>query len=346
VGHHDRVPTDHIDLTELLAGGRVFAVPLTERFRGVSVRDGVLLHGPAGWAEFAPFHDYSDADCVPWLRAAIDAATVPWPAPVRQRVEVNVTIPVVSPDRAVELVRAAGCRTAKIKVADPGTTLRSDATRVAAVRGALGAGGRIRVDANGAWTVGEAEQAIAALDEAADGLEYVEQPCRTVSELAAVRALVRPPIAADESIRRAADPERVALAGAADIAVIKVAPLGGVPAALRVARAAGLPVVVSSAIDTSVGLAAGLALAGALPELPFACGLGTRALLAADVTSTPARESAGFIAVPAAAPEPDRWGDVRADRATTDYWLDRLRRVAELLSVSEAAHFLRRDNQT
>ncbi len=328
--------TDLSDLTELLAGARVFAVPLTEKFRGVTVRDGVLLHGPAGWAEFAPFHDYSDADCVPWLRAAIDTATVPWPAPVRQRVEINVTIPVVSPERAVQLVMAAGCRTAKVKVADPGTTLQADASRVAAVRGALGAQGRVRVDANGAWSVGEAVPAIAALDEAAGGLEYVEQPCRSLSELAEVRALVRPPIAADESIRRAADPERVALAGAADIAVIKVAPLGGVPAALRVARAAGLPVVVSSAIDTSVGLAAGLALAGALPELPFACGLGTRALLAADVTSTPARESGGFIAVPSAAPEPDRWAEVRADRGTTDYWLDRLSRVVELLSVSEA----------
>jgi O-succinylbenzoate synthase len=155
-------------------------------------------------------------------------------------------------------------------------------------------------------------------------------------ELAEVRARVRPPIAADESIRRAADPERVALAGAADIAVIKVAPLGGVAAALRVARAAGLPVVVSSAIDTSVGLAAGLALAGALPELPFACGLGTRALLASDVTSTPAGESGGFIEVPSTAPEPDRWAEVSADPPTTEYWWDRLRRVARLLDAAES----------
>ncbi|HYN71884.1 MAG TPA: o-succinylbenzoate synthase [Nakamurella sp.] len=324
------------DLTDLLAGARVFAVPLIERFRGVTVRDGVLLRGPAGWAEFAPFHDYADADCVPWLRAAIDTATVPWPAPVRRRIEINVTIPVVSPERAAELVLASGCRTAKVKVADPGRSVQADAARVAAVRAALGPDGRIRVDANGAWSVALAVESIALLDDAAQGLEYVEQPCRSLPELAEVRARVRPPIAADESIRRAADPERVALAGAADIAVIKVAPLGGVPAALRVARAAGLPVVVSSAVDTSVGLAAGLALAGALPELPFACGLGTRALLTSDVTSTPARESAGFLAVPRAAPEPDRWTEVRADRSTTDYWSDRLRMVAELLSASES----------
>jgi O-succinylbenzoate synthase len=174
------------------------------------------------------------------------------------------------------------------------------------------------------------------LDGAADGLEYVEQPCRSLPELAEVRARVRPPIAADESIRRAADPERVALSGAADIAVIKVAPLGGVVAALRVATAAGLPVVVSSAVDTSVGLAAGLALAGALPELPFACGLGTRSLLTSDVTSSPARESGGFIEVARAAPEPDRWLKVKADRSTTDYWSDRLRRVARLLDAPES----------
>jgi O-succinylbenzoate synthase len=333
VGHHDRVQTD---LTDLLAGARVFAVPLIERFRGVTVRDGVLLRGPAGWAEFAPFHDYADADCVPWLRAAIDTATVPWPAPVRRRIEINVTIPVVSPERAAELVLASGCRTAKVKVADPGRSVQADAARVAAVRAALGPDGRIRVDANGAWSVALAVESIALLDDAAQGLEYVEQPCRSLPELAEVRARVRPPIAADESIRRAADPERVALAGAADIAVIKVAPLGGVPAALRVARAAGLPVVVSSAVDTSVGLAAGLALAGALPELPFACGLGTLALLASDVTSSPAQESAGFLAVPRAAPEPDRWTEVKADRPTTDYWSDRLSRVAELLSASES----------
>jgi len=323
------------ELTDLLGSARVFAVPLIERFRGVTVRDGVLLQGPAGWAEFAPFHDYTDVDCVPWLRAAIDTATVPWPAPVRRRIEINVTIPVVSPERAVELVVASGCRTAKVKVADPGQSVRADAERVAAVRSALGPGGRIRVDANAAWTVERAVVAIAVLDDAAKGLEYVEQPCRSLPELAEVRARVRPPIAADESIRRAADPERVALAGAADIAVIKVAPLGGVPAALRVARAAGLPVVVSSAVDTSVGLAAGLALAGALPELPFACGLGTRALLTSDVTSAPALESAGFIEVPRAAPEPDRWAQVRADRPTTDYWSDRLRRVARLLDARE-----------
>ena len=319
------------NIDALLSGAKVFAIPLVERFRGITVREGVLLRGPAGWAEFAPFKDYDDADCVPWLRAAVDSATNPWPQPRRPQVEVNTTVPVVSPARAAELVLASGCRTAKVKVADPRVTLAADADRVAAVRDALGPTGRIRVDANAAWTVPAAVAAIGVLDGAAGGLEYVEQPCESLAELAQVRRLVGTPIAADESIRRAGDPARVALAGAADIAVIKVAPLGGVWAALRIATAVGLPVVVSSAVDTSVGLAAGLALAAALPELSYACGLGTASLLSADVCAVGLTPVNGLIDVPTLAPEPDRYTGVAADRATTDHWLDRLHRVAALL---------------
>jgi len=320
-----------VDLIDLIATARVFVIPMVERFRGITVREGVLLSGPAGWAEFAPFRDYADAECVPWLQAAVETATTPWPRPVRGLIEVNTTIPVVEARRAAELVIAAGCRTAKVKVADPRVDLRADTERVTAIRRALGPAGRIRVDANAAWTVPQAVAAIEMLDEAAGGLEYVEQPCPSLSELAEVRSLVRPLIAADESIRRATDPAEVALVGAADIAVVKVAPLGGVRAALRIARAAGLPVVVSSAVDTSVGLAAGLALAAALPDLPFACGLGTASLLTADVTSDVLRPNAGYIQVPDRAPRPDRLAAVTADTATTRYWLDRLHRVAELL---------------
>ncbi len=325
--HDGAVPPD---LTALLATARVFAIPLVQRFRGITVREGVLLRGPAGWAEFAPFRDYQDAECVPWLRAAVESASTPWPLRVREIVPVNTTVPVVDAERAADMVRASGCRTAKIKVADPGVRLAADAERVAAVRRVLGPTGRIRIDANAAWSVVQAIDAIAMLDDAASGLEYVEQPCRTLPELAAVRASVRPPIAADESIRQAADPARVALAGAADIAVIKVAPLGGVRAALRIAMAAGLPVVVSSAVDTSIGLAAGLALAAALPELPYACGLGTVDLLGADVTSAALVPVGGSIQAPRTAPDPDRIDKVGADAASTGYWLERLHRVAEL----------------
>ncbi|WP_158882097.1 o-succinylbenzoate synthase [Amycolatopsis anabasis] len=305
----------------------VYAIGLRNRFRGITVREGVLLHGPAGWGEFCPFAEYSDAECLPWLAAAVEASERGWPEPVRDRVAVNTTVPVVPPERAHELVAASGCRTAKVKVADPRSPLAGDCDRVAAVRDALGPAGAIRVDANAAWDVETAVAAITALDKAAGGLEYVEQPCPSVEELAAVRRRVGVRIAADESIRRAEDPLRVAVAGAADVAVLKVAPLGGVRRALAVAEACGLPCVVSSAVETSVGLAAGLALAGALPTLDFACGLGTISLLEGDVTSQPLSPVDGYLPVPRHAPAPDRYADFAAGEAARAWWLDRLDRV-------------------
>jgi O-succinylbenzoate synthase len=307
---------------------KVYAIPLHNRFRGITVREGVLLPGPAGWGEFCPFADYSDADSVPWLQAAVEASEVGWPTPVRDRVEVNTTVPVVGPEKAYELVRASGCRTAKVKVADPRSSLADDCDRVAAVRDALGPGGAIRVDANTAWDVDTAVRAIAELDKAAGGLEYAEQPCPSIDDLAAVRRRVSVRIAADESIRRAEDPLKVAVAGAADIAVLKVSPLGGVRRALEVAEACGLPCVVSSAVETSVGLAAGLALAGALPELEFACGLGTISLLDGDVCADPLSPVGGYLPVPRRPPEPT---DAHlAPPGVRAAWEDRLKRVRAL----------------
>jgi O-succinylbenzoate synthase len=208
---------------------------------------------------------------------------------------VNVTVPAVDAERAFAIARVSGCRTAKVKVAERGQAAEEDLARVEAVRDALGAAGRVRIDVNGGWQVDQAVRMIKALDRF--DLEYVEQPCATVEELAAVRRRVDVPIAADESIRRAEDPLRVRAAGAADIAVLKVQPLGGVRGALRVAEQIGLPVVVSSAVETSVGLAAGLALAAALPALPFACGLGTLSLLEGDVVADPLVAESGEIPV-------------------------------------------------
>lgn len=311
----------------------VYSIPLRTRFRGITVREGVLLRGPAGWGEFSPFPEYSDAESAPWLACALEAAEQGWPAPGRERVEVNCTVPVVTPERAHELVTGSGARTAKVKVADPGASLGADCARVAAVRDALGAGGHIRVDANGAWSTDEAVQAIGALERAAGGLQYVEQPCATVDELVAVRRKVSVPIAADESIRRAEDPLRVALAGAADIAVLKVAPLGGVRRALAVAQACGLPCVVSSAVESSVGLAAGLALAGALPQLDLACGLGTLSLLHEDVTATPLAVVDGALEVLQRAPEPHLARFPAADAQVRARWLERLQRVRGVLGT-------------
>jgi O-succinylbenzoate synthase len=271
----------------------VFAIPMRTRFRGVTRREGALVRGRAGWGEFSPFPEYGPAECARWLAAAYEAADEGWPAPRRTRIPVNVTVPAVGPEAAHAIVRSSGCRTAKVKVAEPGQDEREDIARVEAVRDALGPGGRVRVDANGGWDPDTAVRMLRALGE----LEYVEQPCPTLEELAAVRARVDTPVAADESIRRAEDPLRVRAADAADIVVLKVQPLGGVRAALAVAEACGLPVVVSSAVETSVGLAAGLALAAALPELPYACGLGTLSLLEGDVVRDPLRAVNGEIEV-------------------------------------------------
>ncbi len=266
---------------------RVVAIPMRTRFRGITVREAALVEGPAGWGEWSPFLEYPPEVAEPWLRCAEVAAAGDWPAPLRDRVPVNVTVPAVGPERAHEIVLAGGCATAKVKVAEPGQTLADDEARVAAVRDALdalGPGGKVRVDANGGWSVDEAVAAIRRLDRAAAGLEYAEQPVASVEDLALVRRRVDVPIAADESIRRAEDPYRVRALEAADIAVLKVQPLGGVRACLEIAERIGLPVVVSSALETSVGIAAGVALAAALPDLPHACGLATVQLLTGDVT--------------------------------------------------------------
>ena len=309
-----------------MADRLVYAIPLRTRFRGVDVREGMLLRGPAGWGEISPFWDYDPRTCAPWLRAAREAADEGWPAAVRDRVPVNVTVPAVGPERATAIVGASsGCRTAKVKVAEPGQGEADDLARVEAVRAALGLGGAVRVDANAAWDVDTAVRRIRALDRAAGGLEYVEQPCATLEELAAVRRAVDVPVAADESIRRAEDPMRVVLAEAADIAVLKVQPLGGVRACLAIAQRCGLPVVVSSALETSVGIAAGVALAAALPELPYACGLATVQLLERDVVAGPLLPVDG--ALPVRRPEPDP-ALVAATEQVRARWAQRLATVA------------------
>jgi O-succinylbenzoate synthase len=307
-----------------------YEIGLRARFRGIDVRDGVLVRGAYGWAEFSPFWDYSTEAARTWWRAAVELAEEAPPSPVRDRVPVNATVPAVAAEQVpTVLARFPGCTTAKVKVAEAGQPMDADLERLRAVRAALGATGRVRVDANGGWDVEEAVRRIRAYDEAAGGLEYVEQPCPTVEDLAAVRRRVAVPIAADESIRRAEDPLRVARLGAADIAVLKVAPLGGVRACLQIAAEIGLPVVVSSALETSVGIAGGVALAAALPELPYACGLATVGLLAADVTDDPLVAVDGHLDVRQVQVSPVHAAAVAARTATRRRWEERLAQMRD-----------------
>ena len=322
------------------ADAAVFSVPLTTRFRGITVREGVLLRGRAGWGEFSPFLEYDDATAAPWLACAREAADEGWPAPVRDLVPVNVTVPACDPERAHRIVRAGGCRTAKVKVAERGQEPAEDEARLEAVRDALNSlapGGLVRIDANGGWDVQEACRRIPVLERAAGGLEYVEQPVVSVEDLAVVRRRVGVPIAADESIRRAADPYRVRDLGAADVAVLKVQPLGGVRACLRIAEDIAMPVVVSSAVESSVGIAAGVALAAALPELHHACGLATVQLLSGDVVTDPLLPVDGALPVRAVQVDPTRLDAHTPGADRTAHWRHRLASVAALLDGREAS---------
>ena len=327
-----RVPVD-----ELLASAHVVAIPTRTRFRGISMREAVVFDAPEGPSEFSPFIEYGDAEAAHWLRAAVDFGWGSTPEPLRDRIDVNATVPAV-PAAEVPgiLARFPGCRTAKVKVAERGQSLADDVARVRAVRAAMGSDARVRVDANTGWSVDDAITALTALAEF--DLDYAEQPCATVPELAEVRRRLAANgtpvrIAADESVRKAEDPLAVARAGAADLLIVKAQPLGGIDRALGIVAEAGLPVVVSSALDTSVGISMGLHLAAALPEgmLAGACGLGTVALLDGDVTADPLLPVDGAIALrrpPLDAAALERF---RAPAARDRWWRDRIARCAELL---------------
>ncbi|AKV87641.1 O-succinylbenzoate synthase [Microbacterium sp. 1.5R] len=320
-------------LADLLGSARVVSLPMHTRFRGVDKREALLVEGPEGWAEFSPFVEYDDLESATWLAAAIDFAWRTQPEPLRERIGVNATIPAVEAAQVAEvLARFAGCRTAKVKVAEPGQTLADDIARVRAVREAMGPEGRIRVDANGLWNVDEAEHAVHALNEF--DLEYVEQPCATVPELAELRTRVKYmgiPVAADESIRKSSDPLAVAREKAADLLVIKAQPLGGITHALQIITAAGLPVVVSSALDTAIGLSQGAALAAALPTLDYDCGLGTASLFLDDVADL--RPVDGSIPAARVTPDPDALARLAASDDRRDWWLDRLARCYAVLDA-------------
>lgn len=332
-------------LAELRDAAVPFALPLTRTFRGLDVREGMLIKGPNGWGEFAPFDDYDDAHAARWLASAVEATFGEWPEPPVWAVPVNAIIPAVDSGDAATLARHAymehGCTTIKVKA---GSGLLADEARIASVRDVLdtvaGRGvGRIRIDANGAWTV---EQAVTHLRRlSAYGIEYVEQPCATLDELRDLRSRIDVPIAVDEPLRQADDPLDPALhrslRESADLAIVKPAPLGGVRASIDVAEALGMPVVVSGSLDSSVGLATALHAAAHLVGSDAdarACGLGTGTLLAADLTAETYVPAHGELPVTRLAPELDHLLAARdrlsADRA--DEWFARLAAAHDALA--------------
>lgn len=328
-----RLPT----VDELLANVRVVALPMRTRFRGLDVRETMLIASPmGGWGEFASFTEYDDAESAPWLACAIEQAWNQLPGteerPIfREVVRSNATLPAVDAvDVASILERFGDFRTVKVKVAEPGQALEDDITRVRAARSFVGSGGRVRIDANGGWNVDEAEHAIRALEQF--DLEYVEQPCTSVDELYEIRSRVHGlgiAIAADESVRKAADPVAVARAGAADILVIKVAPLGGVRRALNLIDEAGLPVVVSSALESSIGLGASVDLAMRIEHLDYDCGIATNVLFERDVLP-PLTDCGTFAATPGIVDEKAA-EELRVSPEREQWWHDRATRCLALL---------------
>ena len=324
--------TSPVALDDLLATMRVVALPLAVRFRGVMLREAALFEGPEGWTEFSPFLEYDDHEASAWLAGAISFGWDASPAPLRDRIGVNATVPAVPASEVPGvLARYDGCRTVKVKVAEAGQTLADDIARVRAVREALGPEGRVRVDANAAWNVDEAERAIHALAEF--DLEYVEQPCATIVELIDVRKRVKYagiPIAADESIRKADDPLAVARARAADVVIVKAQPLGGIARAREIVVQAGLPAVVSSALDTSIGLSMGAALAASLPTLDHDCGLGTGSLFLDDVADV--RPRGGWLSPERVVPDAAALDRLSADADRTQWWRERVTRCHRVLT--------------
>ncbi|GAB3024382.1 o-succinylbenzoate synthase [Mycobacterium bourgelatii] len=314
-------------LADLLDSLHVVALPMRVRFRGITIRELALIEGPAGWGEFGAFVEYEPPEAAHWLASGIQAAYGEPPPVRRDRVPINATVPAVpAADVPEVLARFPGARTAKVKVAESGQSLDDDVDRVNAVRELVDT---VRVDANGGWTVDEATRAADALT--ADGpLEYLEQPCATVAELAELRRRTSVAIAADESIRKAQDPLAVVRAGAADIAVLKVAPLGGISALLKIAEQIDIPIVVSSALDSAVGIGTGLAAAAALPELRHACGLGTGGLFVEDVAE-PSPPVDGYLRVRPITPDPERLRTLSAPADRRQWWIERVKACYPLL---------------
>jgi len=314
-------------LDDLIATLRVIALPTRTNFRGINVREVALMQGPQGWGEFSPFLEYDDKECRPWLASAIEAATVARPKRYRDAIAVNGTIPELNDKKEIaDLMRSyQGVKTFKVKV---GRNLNEDVARVARVF-SNAPKAAIRVDVNGLWSVDEALTHLYAYYEEIGPLEYVEQPCATVEELRELKIKIKIPlrIAADEIVRKATDPFAVDLTEAADLVMLKVQPLGGIQRSLEIAAHHGLPVVVSSALESAIGIEYGLDLAASISDLTHDCGLATGSLLASDVAAHQIVD--GKIALGQISPKLDGL-DVAPDRF--EWWKNRVMRVGKLLT--------------
>ena len=305
---------------QLLETLRVIALPTKTNFRGINLREVALFKGQYGWGEFSPFVEYGDEEASHWLASAIEAATTPRPQLFRTSVAVNGTIPALNDTTQLKKIVDSfpGVKTFKVKV---GIDLAADLARVNTIR-ELQPHAKIRIDVNGLWSVEQAEEFLSSVGE----IEYVEQPCATIEELRELKSRTSVKIVGDEILRKAIDPFDIDLTGAVDYLMLKVQPLGGIKRAHALAEHHKLPIVVSSALESAVGINYGLTLAASFQELNFDCGLGTGSLLAQDVAHLPIVD--GMIQLAEFEPALDGL-DVSAERF--EWWKNRIMRTAELL---------------
>lgn len=325
-------------LNDLVATAKVVSIPLRTKFRGLTERELLVFEGPNGWSEWAPFTEYEDEEAATWLQAAIEWGFENLPEPVRKQVPVNAILPAVPTEEVAKVLGRAGkFSTVKIKVADPKQTAADDLARILEVKH-LFPDAKLRLDANGGYTVAQALELIAELENNSLDLEFFEQPVATIAELAELRIEIskrgqKTLVAADESVRRASDPLAVELAGAADLLVLKSAPLGGIASALAVANSSKLNICASSAMQSSIGLAAELHFAACLPEVNYDAGLGTGYLFGGDLTADRLIPENGILELRRPEINTSSLEILKAEDHRYDWWIARLERCSKILGL-------------
>ena len=307
----------------------VIELPMRTSFRGLAIRETALIKGESGWGEFAPFIEYSDQESLPWLESAIEAADKPYLPALRELIPINATVPASNDEAEIEQILSwyPGVDTVKIKV---GTSIKEDLARIQAVRKHLPKA-KIRIDVNGLWSVKEALSNINAIYEVmGDLLEYVEQPVASLNKLKQLKEgmSVDVKIAGDEVLRKAKDPFAISLDGSIDVLMLKVSPLGGIKRAMNLASHHKLPVVISSALESAVGISYGLALAASVPQLDYACGLGTSTFFHQDISDIKIAD--GAIKAARYPLDLDRVKRYRLKGERLDWWRNRISRVWNL----------------
>ncbi len=307
--------------SDIFVDFNVVSIPTKTNFRGITNREVAIFSGSEGWSEFSPFVEYSNRESSTWLRAAVEASNTPWPHLYRKSIPINATLPNVSPEKVAGVLKNfEGCTTVKIKIDNfiSGAELVEETLNILP-------GTKIRLDVNGSWSLDEALLYLYDFHlRFGNVFEYIEQPCTSFDDLVKLKSEIPMKIALDESIRKNLDSDLSDLAKAGDVAIIKWAPSGGFASAHEIANTVCLPVVISSALDTGIGISHSLALAGSFENLDFACGLGTVALLESDICEPALIPTQGFLDVNRVEPNFALVEKYQASEDRQEWWKNRV----------------------